>query len=147
MPFQKSDSQVFRGLNLAGMALGLGLVGFAGAATAETYTCTMKPAGKSHAIPTQLVVTYDPATATAQAFDGIIKHYVGNPIPATLKSKNAKRVLFTWTVPGVKNNSGQYAAGLVYSLNIQLPSGTANMTGKPQGYSNSWRGTGKCTVK
>lgn len=130
-----------------GMILGLGLAVSASAAVADIYTCKMTPAGKTHVIPPEVIVQYDPATGTAQVFDGLIKNYVGNPIAATMKSKTANRILFAWTVPGVKNTSGQYAAGLTYSLNIQLPSGAATMSGKPQGYTNTWRGSGSCTVK
>ena len=121
--------------------------GLAGAAMADTYTCKITPAGTSHAIPTDVIVKHDTGTGTVTVIDGIIQHYVGGPIAGVLKSKNAKRALFTWTVSGVKNSTGQYAAGLTYSLNIQLASGTAQMTGKPQGYSNSWRGSGNCTVR
>lgn len=121
--------------------------GIGGAAAAETYTCKMKPAGKSHSIPTDVIIGHDVASASIVVNDNFIQHYVGNPIAGVLKSKTSNRILVTYTVPGVKNDSGQYTAGLIYSINIQLPSGTATMTGKPQGYANSWRGSGTCTVK
>ena len=122
-------------------------VGVAGAAAAETYTCKITPAGKSHAVPTDVVIQHDASSGSVMVNDNYVQHNVGSPVAGILKSKNANRVQFTWTVRGVKHDSGQYAAGLTYSLNIQLPSGTASITGKPQGYANSWRGSGTCSVR
>jgi len=128
---------------LAGLFLGFG---FSGAAVADTYKCKITPAGTSHAVPTDVIIQHDPGTGSVMVNDNYVQHYVGSPIAATLKSKNANRVLFTWTVPGVKNSTGQYTPGLTYSLNIQLPSGAASISGKPQGYANAWRGSGSCTI-
>ena len=41
--------------------------------------------------------------------------------------------------------TGQYTAGITFSLNIIRASGAAQVTAKPQGYANSWRGSGTCT--
>lgn len=129
---------------LAGLALALFC---AGAAAAQTYTCKITPAGRSHSVPTDVIVLYDATDGSVMVNDNYIQHYVGSPIAGILKSKKANRVLFAWTVPGVKSNTGQYSAGLTYSLNIQLPSGAASITGKPQGYANAWRGSGSCTMR
>lgn len=112
--------------------------------SAETWTCKLTPAGTSHAIPNDVILKHG-ADGSVVVIDNVIQHYVGQPIAGMLKSKNANRVLFGYTVPGIKNSTGQYTPGIVYTINIQLPSGKASMTGKPQGYSNSWRGSGACT--
>lgn len=129
---------------LAGLALALFC---AAAAAAQTYTCKITPAGRSHSVPTDVIIQYDSASGSMMVNDNYIQHYVGEPIAGILKSKNSNRVLFAWTVPGVKDNTGQYSPGITYSMNIQLPSGAASITGKPQGYANAWRGSGSCTMR
>lgn len=128
---------------IAGIVLAAGI---AGAASAETYTCKIQQSGTSGWIPTDVIVSYDPSTGAVVVNDNIIQHYVGSPIPGRLKNKNANRILFAWTVSGIKTESGQYAAGLDYSLNIQT-NGQASMSGKPQRYSNKWYGKGTCSKK
>lgn len=120
--------------------------GIAGAASAETYRCKIEPKGSSGWIPTDIIVSYDPSAGTVMVNDNIIQHFVGSPIPGRLKNKNANRILFAWTVSGIKTESGQYAAGLDYSLNVAT-SGRASISGKPQRYTNNWYGKGSCSKK
>lgn len=112
-------------------------------AAAATYRCKLKEQGHSNYIPEEVIVAYDEASAGVTVFDPIIQYYVGDPISGQLRSANATRLLFGWSVP-LKNSKGQFTAGMTYSLNILKASGKAQISANPQGYVNTFRGKGSC---
>ncbi|MEJ2000906.1 MAG: hypothetical protein P8X77_05860 [Maritimibacter sp.] len=116
-------------------------------ALAESYHCKFTEQGRSNYIPQELIADYDASTGAVTVNDTMIQYYVGKPIQGVMKSHNSTRALMTWTLPKVKNSSGQYTAGFTFNLNILRASGEASITAKPQGYSNSFRGQGSCTIK
>ena len=117
------------------------------AATATTYDCQFTAGAANSGIPDRVVIQHDTATGAVTVQDPFINHYVGSPLAGTLKSLNSTRALFTWTLSGIKAESGQYAAGITYTVNIIRATGQAQITGKPQGNYEAWRGSGSCTTR
>lgn len=114
---------------------------------AKSYHCKFVEQGHSNYIPQELIATHDGNGKDVTVNDTLIQHFVGSPVTGVMKSINGTRALMTWTLPKVKNPSGQYTPGFTFNLNIILANGEASITAKPQGYTNSFRGSGTCTLK
>ena len=127
----------------------LALAGFllAAPASALTYYCKVTPQGSDNWIPPDMSIDLDEATSSVTVWDGLIKATVGKPVDGQLRSVNDTRYLFGWTVPKLKDTSGQYTPGFTFSLNIIRATGEAQVTAHPQGYSNSFRGKGACALQ
>ncbi len=129
---------------LAGLALALGV---AGAATAKTYACKFAGRDVGKTISENVVIRHDESSGQVTVQDGFTNHYVGSPVPATLKSLNATRALFSWSLPSLKDENGNWIPGITFSLNIIRATGKASITSNPQGNYRSGRADGACSIK
>ena len=114
-------------------------------ANALSYFCKVAAQGFANWIAPDMQIDLDEAASTVTVWEGLIKAAVGKPIQGQLRSVNDTRYLFGWTVPKLKDSTGQYTPGITYALNITRATGAAQVTAHPQGYANSFRGTGVCT--
>lgn len=94
-------------------------------------------------IPAIVVVTENSATGEILAFDPVIQHFIGNPIPVRLSAETKARKTFTWEIN--TRNRGQ-AARMAYTLSYFTGTKAAKMRAVPGGYDNSWEQDGACTV-
>jgi hypothetical protein len=136
-----------KNLATTGLALMLALASAAPAEAETTYHCTFSLNSSTTAIAPEVILVYDEASGEAAVIDGIIQNYVGAPLPARLRSSNAVRLLFGWTLPGVKTDSGQWVPRVEYSLNIQRQGLTAQISATPGGNYVPQRASGSCTAQ
>ncbi|MCB1347277.1 MAG: hypothetical protein KDK11_01015 [Maritimibacter sp.] len=129
---------------LAGLALAVSVTG---AASAKTYTCKFVGNVVGKTVSEVVVVQHDEASGKVTVQDGFTNHYVGGPMPATLKSMNGTRVLYSWQLPSLKDSNGQWIPGVTFSLNIIRASLQATISSNPQGNYKATRASGACTAK
>ncbi|WP_374392155.1 hypothetical protein [Tabrizicola sp.] len=94
-------------------------------------------------IPEILILTDDDVKGEITVFDPVIKHFVGNPIPAKLSGRTKARSTYTWELS--YRNRGQ-GGRMIYTFSYFNNGQPAKMKGEPGGYDNSWTGEGTCKV-
>lgn len=115
-------------------------------AFSKTYDCSVKDKGSLNWVPERIIIKYDENKGTVTVIDGMIKHYMGGPIAGKVNTKNAKRITFGWRLEGGKSSTpGQTNIRVVYRATI-FPNGSVTVSGKPVGYSNTFRGKGSCKI-
>jgi len=135
-------------LKRIGMLTGLVLaVGVAGAATAKTYSCKFTGNDVGKVISEHVVIRHNDSNGQVTVQDGFTNHYVGAPLPGTLKSMNATRALFAWHLPSLKDENGNWIPGIAFSVNIIRATGKASISSNPSGNYKSGRASGACTTK
>lgn len=121
-------------------------------ALAKSYECKlrMSKSGGNWMGPT-MYVEYDEKNGTATIIDGVINHYVGQPLEVDKIVDNAKRVTFTYKTNKFEGTTSarnmKTFTNRVYRLTILKPSMKATVNMKPVGYGNTWRDSGTCKVK
>lgn len=126
-------------------ALGLCL-GLAGPALAKpvTWLCRLDVPRSQAWVPDQLVIQLEPGADTGLVNDPIIRHFVGQPLPARVETDNARRITLRWKLDMVRNASGQVAPQFIYRATVQKGTLDIRVTAIPAGYSNVFEAGGKC---
>lgn len=133
---------MFKTLTTAILAAGFALAG--GMASADVYKCEFK-VKKRGWVPAEVYVQYNPATKDVLVVDGIINHFVGEPIAGRLSVDNAKRNTFVWNIKATTDNSGQ-SANMEYRLTHIKSNNKASITAQALGYIGPYTGRGHCAV-
>lgn len=82
--------------------------------------------------------------------DNIIQHFMGEPQPAEVEVKNARRITFKWILKNFgasATDDVQFTSGFRFRASLTNGGRSVRVSSKPLGYSNSFRGKGTCTVK
>lgn len=122
-------------------------------AQAETYLCDIKPTTghESWLIPPKTLIEHDKSTGEVLVYDGLIDEIYGQPLEAKIETDNAKRTTYKWNVRGlkVKTTEGGTAMmqNMVYKFTIVKAGLAARTSMKPLGFSNTFRGKGKCALQ
>lgn len=122
------------------------LLSFSTTVSADVYKCKIIPKGKSYWIPQDLVIKYDPSTASVIVSDHIIKEYKNGKHKGELKVDNKKRVGFKWSLKGIQNSRNQFAPEMAFSASYIKKRGIMTVSTRPLGYADVFYGEGKCTV-
>jgi hypothetical protein len=130
---------------LGGAAIAAILLAEAASAAITQYECrfSQERSRSGGWIPEIIVVTENSATGEILAFDPVIQHFIGNPIPVRLSAETKARKTFTWEIN--TRNRGQ-AARMKYTLSYFTGTKAAKMRAQPGGYDNSWEQDGACKV-
>lgn len=120
---------------------------FAGAASATTYTCRVKPDEKGAWIPTTLVISHSPSDGKVVIFDEYINTFIGKPISGKVGTNNSKRIAFNWVLKHANDGSGHAIQNFRFRATYYKASNKVTVTSQPGGYANNFRGRGSCTVK
>jgi hypothetical protein len=137
---------IMKQLRNAGLGFAVLLIGLRPAvANVTEYECRFaQERGRGGGwIPEILVLTENSATGEVVVFDPVIKHFIGEPITATMTSSSDNRRTFTWEF--VIQHRGQ-SPRMIYDLTYFSNGRPAKMTLLPGGYDNSWSGDGTCKV-
>ena len=94
-----------------------------------------------------VVVQHNATTGEVTVQDGFTNNYVGGPVAGTLKSMNATRALFSWSLPSLKDENNHWIPGITFSLNIIRATRQASITSNPQGNYKSARASGACSIQ
>ncbi|MGQ0567889.1 MAG: hypothetical protein ACT4OK_22870 [Gemmobacter sp.] len=94
-------------------------------------------------VPEILIVTDNDASGEVLAFDPVIKHFVGKPIPARRSSESKARVTYVWDL---ETRVANQAPRMTYTFSYFRNGQPAKMRVQPGGYDNTWSGEGTCTV-
>jgi hypothetical protein len=131
----------FLGMACLATAFALPSVGFA-----DVYVCKIKPKEDVYWMPTDLIIEYDPSTASVLILDQIIQDHKGKKHKGKLKADNAKRVSFSWVLKGLVSSRNQFVPEFKYSASFIKKKGFMNVTATPTGYGNVFTGRGKCKI-
>lgn len=113
-------------------------------AVAETtYDCAIKVGSRSN-LPGGVIVSYDPATGEALAFDGFIKHCYGKPLIAKVEMDNGKRLTLSRSLVTIPAKHGQTIVRDTTRLTIIKQGMNASMSNS-QGFGATETAFGKCT--
>ena len=129
---------------VAGLALAAAL---AGPVSAKTYLCKFTGSVVGKTISETVGILHNESTGEVLVQDGFTNNYVGGPMLATLKSMNGTRVLYTWQLPSLKDEKGQWIPGVTFSLNIVRASLKASINSAPSGNYKATRASGACTAQ
>jgi hypothetical protein len=111
-------------------------------ASPDLYEC--KFSGTSNAggwIPPEVVVLHEPGQGDATVIDGIIQHFLKEPLAAEVAADTDKRLSFGWTY---LTKSGAQTARMHYRLTFFRQSGKASITAQAAGYIGPDTGSGTC---
>lgn len=134
------------GVMVAGLAL-LAMIGSAETASAKItqYECKFEQSRARGGgwIPEILIITEDDKSGELIAYDPIIKHFIGKPIPIRRSAETKARVTYVWDLETrVREQSSKMTYTFSYFRNGQ----PAKMRVQPGGYDNVWAGEGTCKV-
>lgn len=121
------------------VSLSLTLPSLAFAAPTRTYCEVSKGAGM---IANQLFFEVDAAKNDARVVDGIILHFVGQPIKAEIGENSAKKMTLKWSVK-MTNNRGQQTK-MSYRAAILKDTNRVLLHAQPHGYRNNFTARGRC---
>lgn len=134
------------GVMMAGLAI-LAMFGSAETASAKItqYECKFEQSKARGGgwIPEILIITDDDKSGEILAFDPIIKHFIGKPIPARRSAETKARVTYVWDLE--TRNKGQ-ASRVTFTVSYFRNGQPAKMRAQPGGYDNVWSGEGTCKV-
>lgn len=121
------------------------LIGLCGtAARAEVLDCRInQDAGNGNWLAPVVAVNRKAGADEALVNDGIIMHFRGQPVTASIATDNATRTTFAWKVK-VQDGSGQ-SATLSYRLTVRKADLTASLTGQALGFMGPFTAQGRCT--
>lgn len=122
------------------------VAGNAGAASATTYACKFSGSQVGKSIAETVIIQHNTSTGAVTVQDGFTNNYVGGPVSGTLKSLNGTRALFSWSLPSLKDERGNWIPGIAFSVNIIRASGQASITSNPQGNYKPGRASGACSI-
>ena len=111
------------------------------AALSQTFDCRF-PANKDW-IPPRIVIQYNKSSGTVRVRDAMTQRAYGGAIEGQVDIDNSKRVTFKWQIREFKNGR-QFTPSFSYRATIQKGSKSAQVTAKPLGYTNVFKGRGRC---
>lgn len=115
----------------------------AGFAKPVLYDCAFpKDVGGGWIAP-QIVASYDAETGTAKISDGVILHYLGQPIDGKVRVLTDGKIEFRWDLQNLQN-SGQNLPIFEYRLRFNPSNNKARIDATPVGYSNKYQSSGVC---
>ncbi len=121
------------------LALTLTLPAMALAAPVRTYCEVNKGQGS---IANQFFFEVDAEKNDARVVDGIILHFIGQPIEAKINENSAKKMTLTWSVR-MTNNRGQQTK-MSYRAAILKETNRVLVHAQPHGYRNNFTARGRC---
>jgi hypothetical protein len=137
-------------IRTAVFATGFGLFAMLGAtqmalAKVTQYECKFEQSRARGGgwIPEILVITDDDKSGEIIAYDPIIKHFVGKPIPARRSAETKARVTYVWDL---ETRVKEQASKMTYTISYFRNGQPAKMRAQPGGYDNVWSGEGTCKV-
>ncbi len=122
---------------------------FGGAATAETYICSLKPDGHDTGwISKTIGITIDDVTGRVLVSDSHILGAYKKPIAGQLVTNSAKRVSVRWEVSGGKDIRNRSYTRFMYKLTIFKSRGDkATVKANPAGYFWDLGAAGRCELR
>lgn len=119
----------------------------AAAAATSVYDCEVKPNGNDAWIPAAVHIEHDENSGDVLVADPIIYHFnERRPVPAKVATNNSKRTTFVWKIKGVKNKTGQRTPAFHFRATYYKQKGTFVVTSRADGYTDKFRGSGRCKV-
>lgn len=120
-----------------------------GAASAETYICSIKPDGHDYGwISKTIGVTIDDATGQALVSDSLILSAYKKPIAAHVVVNSSKRLSVKWEVSGEKDVRNRVYKRFLYKLTIFKSRGNkATVRAYPAGAYRQLGASGKCELR
>jgi hypothetical protein len=115
-------------------------------ANPTVYVCDTQSNRQNGAIQDQIVFAHDAAKDEVFVSDLLIQGVVGGPLSGEVASDNDTRVVFSWTLRNVPNNSGQVAS-LAYRATLFKATGKIDVSVRPLNYDNSFSATGTCATQ
>lgn len=115
------------------------------AALAEqtTYVCRIDTKRVAY-LPEEMVIGLDDQTGTAVVADPLIMFVHEAPMQLPLSTATEKKLSLAWELP-LTSRTGQTTI-MKYSASLQFPSLRLTVYATPSGYSNRFRGQGRCQV-
>lgn len=122
-------------------------VGFVLAATPslarEVYECSFPElANNMGYLPTTVLLAREAGSQTIAVVDPIIQSMEGGPIDVPVAEENSSKLSVSWPLM-LQSKMNDYVK-VQYRISIQKSSLSASLSGRPQGYSNSFRAQGRC---
>jgi hypothetical protein len=137
---------IFRSLS-AGFSVGF-LCGMAAPALPAqvAYTCVLDVPASQAWVPAQVIVLTQQGSQDALVNDPIINHFLKAPQKARVVADNPKRITFVWSLPNIRNGTGQFTSKFEYRLSFLKVTKQASVIAKPLGYPDNFTAFGTCRV-
>ena len=130
----------FRAPTLAALALMLFALP---AAAREVFECRFPPVGNNMGyLPEMVMMARHDAGDTFAVADSHIQSANGGPIDVKVAEENDVKVSVSWPLM-LQSTMNDYVK-MQYRISIQKRSLSASLTGRPQGFSNTFTAQGKC---
>lgn len=112
----------------------------------DVYECTFPEVRNNMGyLPTLVVMSRNPGEKTVSLVDAIIQSETGGPIDVKIAEENDRKLSVSWTIM-LQSTNNDYVK-MAYRLSMQKSGLSASLSGRPQGYSNTFSAQGKCTRK
>lgn len=114
------------------------------AATAETaFECSFQQVSVNGPwIPEFVAIALEDDGTEAAVLDPLIKHFIGDPLPAKIETDNTKRTTFVWELKA-QSGTNQYVR-MKYRMTIQKAGLKASISATPQGFEGNFQAQGSC---
>lgn len=134
---------------LRNLLCALGMVGALGMAVAtpalatEAYECAFQQkASNGNWVPEVLVIAWEGKPDQAFAYDPLIDHFVGEPVPAKLITDNNRRSTWSWEVR--TSSRTNQSSRMLFRVTVMKADLSATITATPQGYEGNYQSSGRC---
>ncbi|MBT9243921.1 hypothetical protein KM031_02695 [Gemmobacter fulvus] len=134
----------FKRVTRAALVAGIALFPCAAAyAAPQQWHCVQKNVPQKSWIESDILVIHDAETNRVLVLDGIIQHFTGAPIEASVSKSTADSLSFGWSL----NTKGASAKrGVVkYSATFMTATRELRISATPLGYDNRDTARGKCS--
>lgn len=120
----------------------------AGSAETLTYNCKMTDLSRGGGwIPTVSQFRVDTSAKTVKLLRPTEDQMKGHVKSTKLVRNNADKLMVRWVFGGMRSDSNQTSVGFKYRTAVEKATGDAEVIFSVVGYRNTYRATGKCTVK
>lgn len=123
-------------------AIAFVLMASVSAASAKTYDCTIKTAKQNLGwIAERIILSHD-ESGKILVNDGLIQHYVKQPVDAVVTDDSAARIVYSWKV----KIANQQPVTMMYRMSIMKADNVAMVTVRPLNYDNTFEARGTCVA-
>lgn len=112
---------------------------------ADLYDCSIDKTREREWISNRIMINHDPDTGKVMVSDVTILALAGAPVEGVVKTDNAKRRTFGWSIKDIRVGK-QHAPEMRFTGTYQKGSGKVMIAMTPVGYSNTFQRYGKCAV-
>lgn len=113
------------------------------AAAREAFECSFPPVGNNMGyLPDTVVLARHDSGDTFAVADSHIQSVQGGPIDVKVAEENTAKISISWPLM-LQSTTNAYVK-MQYRISIQKSSLKASLTGRPQGFANTFTAQGKC---